>query len=69
MMTEMSLGSWLQKGQLPEELHSLRVHGIWRLCFQRVTLHGIATFGERQGCISIIHSFAKFLELKQEEDL
>lgn len=68
-MSEMSLGRWLQKGHEPEELHGLGVHGIRRLGFQRVSLHGVAAFGERQGCIGIIHGFAKFLKLKQEDHL
>ena len=52
----------------PEEFHSLGVHGVWRLGFQRVSLHCVATFSEGQGCVCVIHGFAKFLELEQEED-
>ena len=52
----------------PEEFHSLGVHGVWRLGFQSVSLHRVATFSEGQGCVRVIHGFAKFLELKQEED-
>ena len=66
-MRETSLGRWLWKGHEPEELHGLRVHGVWRLGFQRVALHRVATFGERQGCVGVIHGFAKFLKLKRED--
>lgn len=50
---------------VPDQLHSLRVHSVRWFGLQRISLHRISTLYEGEGAVRVIHRFPKLVHLHQ----
>lgn len=59
----------LPEADLPDELHRLRIHGVWRLGFHWALFHCISTLDEGQGCFGIVQGLPKLLHLTTQTEV
>lgn len=59
----------LPEADLPDELHRLRIHGVWRLGFHWALFHCISTLDEGQGCFGIVQGLPKLLHLTTQSEV